>query len=113
MRTGYVMQKLTAAVVEMARDTNSLQSRLAYAVMYGLLQLTTEDFPEHLQPEFEYIRHESTKIVPTGDEGAVEASTRRMPEIQIKQLIERIVILFRETAKVAGGNDAIDLLREN
>jgi hypothetical protein len=112
MRTGYVLQRLTTAVTEMARGTDTLPRRLADAVKFHLLQFRPEDFPEHLKPEFEYVMHETMKVASAVKEGSVEASTRDMPEAKVKQLIEKIVILFVETAKVAGGNEAIELLRE-
>jgi hypothetical protein len=104
MRIGYITQKLTRAVTGMASDTDALQRRLADAVKHDLLQLKAEDFPAHLRSDFEYVLRETMKVEATGNEGRVEATTSGMPSAEAIQLIEKIVVLFREVAKVTEGS---------
>lgn len=102
MSLDYTWEKLHGAVAGMATSTESLQDRLmgAFLVFHPL---RAEDFPEgELRASFQDIKHALTWRPAQGDEGTVRATTLQMGDQEARDLIEKIVSLYDEIARVYG-----------
>ncbi len=102
-------EKLSNAVALMAKSTASLQERLesAYNTFFTISgpSAATRHLPEDLQPEYDAIERELTKVSAQGNEGTLIATLRVMSDDEAKQLIERIVMLYEGVARRFGPAD--------
>src|SRR5687767_10126908 len=95
----YLGEKLFSATLSMARDTGTLQQRLANAYLGSLRNLKPADFPADLQRPFMHIVNSlSGSRFPVTDE-AVFAATAQLDDEQAGKVIEQIVSLYDDVAK--------------
>ena len=107
MSLSYTWEKLFVAVLGMAKSDESLQDRLMGAYL-SFHTLRDEDFPEgDLRKSFHEIRYALTLRPAKGDEGTVRASTRLMRNKEAGELIEKIVSLYDEVARLHGAKDEL------
>ena len=96
----YAWEKLHTAVLGMARSEDSLQVRLAYAYIGGLINIRPEEtLSEDLHPNMAEIHAAFRTHEPKGDEGGAMASARAMSDEDARALIEKIVMIYDEVAQ--------------
>ncbi|QRE78246.1 hypothetical protein [Methylobacterium aquaticum] len=96
----YAWEKLHTAVLGIARSDDSLQVRLAYAYIGGLINIRPEEtLPENLRPNMAEIHAAFRTHEAKGDEGGAMASALAMSDEDARATIEKIVILYDEIAQ--------------
>ena len=107
MSLNYTWEKLFVAVLSMAKSDSSLQDRLVGAYL-SFHTLRDEDFPEgELRESFQEITHALTWRPARGDEGTVRATTHLMGDQEAGELVEKIVSLYDEVARLHGAEDQL------
>ena len=76
-RAESVIETVYLAVQHLCTARGDVRARLCGAVM-TLLSLRAQEFPEHLQEDFRWIRSESTKYESEPHEGTLDATMRRI-----------------------------------
>lgn len=92
MNLNYCDEKLGSAVLLMAQSKETLQGRLLSA-MLTIHTLRDEDFSPDLVERWREIHRAATRINPSGDEGQFAATTAKMSDDEVRQLIEKIYML--------------------
>lgn len=96
----YAREKFWQAIHSLI-SYGSIQERLASAAMIlTRLHRPDEDLPEHLRDEFKTLMHELTKEPAVGDEGTINATTRKLTAEQGGKLAEKILRIY---TKLRGG----------
>ena len=97
-----VVQRVFQAVECLCTAPGDVRTRLRWAVMI-LLPLQVQEFPEHLQGDFDWIRSQSTKYKSERPhEGDLEATMRRIKNSTGEKIAERIFKLYSEIQNIRG-----------
>jgi hypothetical protein len=96
LRLDYAREKLWQAIHVLVTSESSLQERLASAAIYLIRLQAKDDFPEEYQAAFEFIVDSLTHEPAVGDEGKIQATTRKMTDIEARQVAERILSLYTQ-----------------
>jgi hypothetical protein len=92
----YSREKFWQAVHVLVGD-GSIQERLAGAAMYlTRLHGPDEDLPEGQREEFRAVMNELTKEKAIGDEGNIQATTRKLSSEDGAKLAKRILNIYTE-----------------
>ncbi len=91
----YAREKFWQAVDTLATSDRSIQERLASAALIlSRLHKPDEDLPEDLREEFKALWHELTKEAAVGDEGTINATTRKLTAQQGTALASQIFSIY-------------------
>jgi hypothetical protein len=97
----YAQEKFWKAMDALIGD-GSIQHRLAWAAMeLTSLDGRDEELPEDVREEFKAVMRELTKERAVGDEGTIEATTRRLSPEEGVKLARRIFSIY---TRLHGGN---------
>jgi hypothetical protein len=96
---GYVLQKLELSILLLATGGGDVRSRLGTAYHRKLHVLREEDFPEHLRPQWLWIKRKLTSVPALRDEngsvtvGSLDRTLKRMRNSTGSQIAKRVIDL--------------------
>ena len=97
-----VKERVYKAVEHLCTARGDVRARLRVAVM-TLLPLQAQEFPEHLQEDFRWIRSQSTKYESERPhEGTLDATMRRIKNSTGEKIAERIFKLYADIQDIRG-----------
>ena len=78
MKYPYAYEAFTQAISLMATSPETLNERIGNAYINHLLKLKSSDLPEEIRYRFESLSDKLTRVEPSGVEGRVMATLKRM-----------------------------------
>jgi len=90
----YAREKLYQAVHTLATSPESIQERLGWAAQFLVRLQEPGDLPEEYREEFGAVCEQLTKEQPSGDEGNIVATARKLTDEQGRKLAERIFSIY-------------------
>ena len=86
----YTWEKFHQAIHSLA-GSGSQRERLVNAYVFNITHVKVEEVPKEIQEEFQKFTKDMTCIPAKGSEGSVQATVNKMTEIEVIQMIERII----------------------
>ena len=96
-----VIEPVYLAVQHLCTARGDVRARLRGAVM-TLLSLQAQEFPEHLQGDFDWILSQSTKYESEPHEGTLDATMRRIKNSTGEKIAKRIFKLYADIQYIRG-----------
>lgn len=96
MGLAYGREKFYQAIDALAASAAPIQKRLVLAATFLIRLKPEEDLPETLHEEFHAVWHELTREQAVGNEGNLEATTRKLTDEDASKLAERIFGMYVE-----------------
>lgn len=94
-----VNERLSSAVRSLATGKGDVRKRLEVAIL-EIIPLRTEDFPERLQSDFDWIIEQSTKFQAQHEEGNLKATMKRVRNSTGEQIAVRLYGLHLEVQSI-------------
>ena len=102
--------KFYAAVRTLSGD-GPVKDRLAKAYGDNLDLIVDDEIPEAIRPRFELLRRQMHTAKPSGKEGRVMASVRKMSSTDASDCASMIVAMFSEFVRVKSTGERLKLFR--
>ena len=100
-------EKFQAAAITLS-GSGRIKQRLAGAYLDNLAELDQKELPPEIQSEFVELCETLSKVPPTGNEGPVLATIRKMSRIEANACAQTIIAMYGTLAR----HDGVDQQQE-